>query len=185
MCLPASVAASVGLNGSVTGVDISSDMLSLARKLTDGRFPAIEWHECDAQNLPFEDAVFDVAFCQLGSMFMPDKVTALKEMQRVLKPGGRVAMMVWGAIDKCPGQTAMAKTWEKLFGVEQAAGFYRQHSMSDPKSLRSSLVAAGFKEIEVKMTMGSMRFLSVEQQVCSYGAIGRFPADKAQQVAAI
>jgi ubiquinone/menaquinone biosynthesis C-methylase UbiE len=79
----------VGPNGSVTRVDISPDMLSLARKLTNGMSPAIDWRECDAQSLPFEDAVFDVIFCQIGLMFIPDKVAALREMRRVLKPGGR------------------------------------------------------------------------------------------------
>jgi len=89
--------------GFVVGVDISPDMLGLARRLSDGKRPAIEWRECDAQFLPFEDAIFDIAFCQLGLMFVADKVAALKEMYRVLKPAGRLGLMVWGAIEKCPG----------------------------------------------------------------------------------
>lgn len=178
-------AEAVGTGGSVTGVDISPDMLNLARKLNDGTFPAIDWHECDAQGLPFEDGLFDAVICQLGLMFIPDKVVALKEMNRVLKPNGRVAVMVWGAMEKCPGQTAMAKTWEKLFGAEQAAGFYRQHSMSDPQMLHSLLEAAGFCEIDVQQRTGTMRFPTTAHLVRGYGALGRFSASEAQQVAAV
>lgn len=175
----------VGQNGSVAGVDINPDMLSLARKLSDGQYPAIEWRECDAQSLPFEDDVFDIALCQLGLMFIPDKVAALKEMRRVLKPGGRVAVMVWGAIDKCPGQMAMAKAWEKFFGVEQAGNFYSMHSMSDPETMREILFAAGFQEVNIQQAMGTMHFRSAEQQVRSYGAMGGFSAYERVQNAAI
>jgi len=52
----------VGAAGAVTGIDISEDMLGLTRKLTNGQFLTIEWRECDAQCLPFEDAIFVVAF---------------------------------------------------------------------------------------------------------------------------
>jgi len=183
--LTRAIAEAVGQNGSVTGVDISPDMLGLAREHTLSKFPAIEWREGDAQSLPFEDAVFDVAFCQLGLMFFPDKVAALKEIRRVLKPSGRAAVMVWGAIDRCPGQMAMAKTWEELYDAEQAAKFYRQHSLSDPENLRSLMVAAGFQEIEVNLTMGTMRFQSAEHLVRSYGALGQDPADERVRNAAI
>lgn len=183
--LTRAAAGAVGHGGSVSGVDISPDMLSLARKISDGRFSVIEWRECDAQSLPFEDRIFDVAFCQLGLMFMPDKVAALKEIYRVLKPSGRAAVMVWGEIEKCPGQTAMAKAWENLFGAEQAAGFYRQHSMSDPQMLHSLLEAAGFCEIDVQQRIGTMRFPTIAHLVNGYGALGRFSASEAQKVAAV
>jgi ubiquinone/menaquinone biosynthesis C-methylase UbiE len=183
--LTSAIPEKVGRNGSVTGVDLSPEMLNLAQKLTDGRLPAIEWRECDAQYLPFDDEIFDVAFCQLGLMFIPDKAAALKEMFYVLKPGGRLGVMVWGAIEMCPGQMALAKTWGKLFGADQAAGFYRMHSMSDPETLRSLFEVAGFQEINIQLMMGTLRLPSVEHCVSSYGALGRFPADLATQAAAI
>jgi len=171
--------------GYVTGIDINPDMLALARKLTDGQLLNIEWREADAQQIPLGDAVFDIVFCQLGLMFMPDKVTALREMRRVLRPGGRIGVMVWGRIEKCPGQMAMAKTWEKLFGADQAAGFYRQHSVSNPEEVRSYLEAAGFREIDVQRVIGAMRFPSPENLVRSYGALGHFDADEKNQAEAI
>jgi ubiquinone/menaquinone biosynthesis C-methylase UbiE len=183
--LTRSIAETVGKSGYVAGVDISPDMLKLARKISNVQFPTIEWRECDAQILPFQDETFDIAFCQLGLMFMPDRVAAMKEMQRVLRPSGRLVLMVWGAIDRCPGQTAMAKTWEKLFGPEQAAKFYRQHSMSDPAIVRSLLEAAGFQDISVQLKIGTVRIRSPEHLVRSYGALGRFPADEPLQAAAI
>jgi ubiquinone/menaquinone biosynthesis C-methylase UbiE len=183
--LTRAIADAVGQSGDVVGVDISPDMLGYARKLSDGQYPAIEWRECDAQSLPFEDAIFDSAFCQLGLMFIPDKVAALKEMRRVLKRGGCLAVMVWGAMEKCPGQTALAKTWEKLFGAEQAAGLYCMHSMSDPEVLRSLYERAGFEEISIRSVLGTMHFPTPEHMVRSYGALGQFPADEQMQAAAI
>lgn len=183
--LTRAIADAVGQSGGVVGVDINPEMLNHARKLSDKQYPAIEWRECDAQSLPLEDAIFDSAFCQLGLMFMPDKATALREMRRVLRPGGRIGVMVWGRIEKCPGQMAMAKTWEKMFGADQAAGFYRQHSVSNPAEVRSYLEAAGFREIDVQRVIGTMRFPSPEHLVRSYGALGQFEADEKTQAEAI
>ncbi|MFZ5807656.1 MAG: hypothetical protein ACOY16_00090 [Chloroflexota bacterium] len=56
--------------------------------------------------------------------------------------------------------------------------------MSDYEVLRSLLVAAGFQEIKVKLTMGTMGLPSAEHHVCSYGALSRYLADEAQQAAA-
>lgn len=167
--LTRALAEAVGADGQVAAVDISPDMLSLARKLTDGRLPAIEWHACDAQNLPFEDSFINVAFCQLGLMFIPDKVAALKEMRRVLKSSGRLAVMVWGAIENCPRQMATTKTWEKQFGEDQAARFYSQHSLSDSDMVLALLGAAGFQEIDFQRVIGTTRFPSPMMHTSQHG----------------
>jgi ubiquinone/menaquinone biosynthesis C-methylase UbiE len=89
----------VGAEGRVVGLDLSPGMLANARSATYGLAGAerIEWIEGDAGTLPFPDASFDAVGCQLGLQFVPDRGRALREMHRVLKPGGRVTVMVWGA----------------------------------------------------------------------------------------
>ena len=56
---------------------------------------SVEWHEGDAEQLPFGDASFDVVLSQFGHMFAPRPDVALAEMLRVLKPGGTVAFNTW------------------------------------------------------------------------------------------
>ncbi len=82
--LARTVADQLGPGGRVSGVDISEEMLAVARQIR----PDIDWHRGDAGSLPFGDGEFDAVVSQFTLMFVPDPVTALKEMRRVLTPGG-------------------------------------------------------------------------------------------------
>ena len=66
-------------------------MLAVARRLA----PGIDWQLGVAEALPFVDRSFDRVFCQFGLMFFDDRVAALREMRRVMKPGGRMHVAVW------------------------------------------------------------------------------------------
>lgn len=118
-------------------------------------------------------------------MFMPDKVAVLREMLRVVKPGCQVFIMVWGAIEKCPGQMAMSKTWKKLLGEERAAGFSYQHSLSNLEELYRMMETAGLADVDNHAQMGTMRWGSAEQLVRSYGSLGSCPGDATLQAAAV
>ncbi len=74
----------------VIGVDGNPHMLHVAREMES----AIDWREGDAARLPFEDAAFEVVFCQQGVQFFSDRLGGLGEMHRVLTPGGRVLLAV-------------------------------------------------------------------------------------------
>jgi SAM-dependent methyltransferase len=79
----------------VTGLDLTPALLEHARE--NGRIARqdIVWTEGDAENLPYPDASFDVVTSQFGHMFAPRPEVAVKEMRRVLKPGGRIAFATW------------------------------------------------------------------------------------------
>lgn len=173
-------AQAVGPAGRVAGLDLSAEMLAVARGVNgqDGG-AAIEWREGAADALLFEDGSFDVAICQLGLMFFPDCVAALREMRRVLARGGRVAVMTWGPLERCPGQTAMAQLWGRYFGAERAAQFQPMHSLHDPAEVRRLLDAAGFAQVEARTEVGRMRFASPRALACSYGALVGLEADAA------
>lgn len=70
----------VGVEGQITGLDLNEGMLSVARRLR----PQLDWRQGDATALPFTDASYDVVMSQFALMFFPDRITALKEMMRVL-----------------------------------------------------------------------------------------------------
>src|SRR5258708_29829585 len=74
-----------------TGLDLTPQLLERARE--NGRIAnvTIDWHEGDAESLPFQEAAFDVVLSQFGHMFAPQPEVALAEMLRVLKPGGTLA----------------------------------------------------------------------------------------------
>ena len=93
------VAGRVRPGGAVVGLDANPEMLAVARR----KRADVEWHEGRAESLPLEDACFDAVVSQFGLMFVDDRVIALREMQRVLRPGGRLAAAVCGALEHSPG----------------------------------------------------------------------------------
>ena len=107
----------VGASGRVTACDVSPGMLALAAAkppLIDAA--PITYVECPAGALQVEGASFDVVVCQQGLQFFPDRVGALLEMQRALRPGGRVGVAVWCVIDECPPFAAIAAGVGEVLG---------------------------------------------------------------------
>lgn len=84
----------------IVGADLNEGMISIARTLNDPFSRACEWHVADVSKMPFSDHEFSVIFCQQGLQFFPDEGTALHEIKRLLRPGGRLALTIWsGASD--------------------------------------------------------------------------------------
>ncbi len=85
----------VAPGGSVVAVDIARAMLQLCREnCADAPVPVLP-AQGDAARLPFADGAFDVVFCQFGLMLLDDHVAGAAELLRVLRPGGRLAVVVW------------------------------------------------------------------------------------------
>ena len=85
------VEAAIGRGAQATGLDFSHEVVELARR----RVPAGEFRQGDAQSLPFPDNTFDAVVCGYGVMHIPEPERAMREMVRVVRPGGRVAISVW------------------------------------------------------------------------------------------
>jgi ubiquinone/menaquinone biosynthesis C-methylase UbiE len=89
--------------GGTVGADYVPSLLERGRERAAAERLEIEFVEADAQDLPFEDASFDVAMSIFGAMFAPDQEKAAAELLRVVKPGGRIGMANWtpdGAVGK-------------------------------------------------------------------------------------
>jgi ubiquinone/menaquinone biosynthesis C-methylase UbiE len=90
------IAGIVGPKGSVTCTDAVNEMVETARSEARRRgITNVQFRQCTADALPFPSDSFDVTVCRLGAMFFPDPVAGLREMLRVTKPGGSLALAVW------------------------------------------------------------------------------------------
>lgn len=87
----------------VTGIDLTPNLIEAAKRTAPVLKLDVEWHEGDAEALPFKDSSFDVVASQFAHMFAPRPEVALAEMLRVLKPGGRIAFATWPA-ESLPGR---------------------------------------------------------------------------------
>lgn len=172
--------------GRVVGLDLSPDMLKVARKVPPGAAPAvtIEWCRAMVNAMPFEDGRFDLVSCEFGLMFFPE-VAALREMRRVLRPGGRLMVVVWGSILKCPGQMAMQASWQRHFEPDYSGLFGMQHSLGDPSTVLSLFQEAGFNDARAEAVMGVARFPSPDVLPRAYAAMVGLETDASTRSAVI
>ena len=152
-------ARAVGVSGEVLGTDISDRMVEAAREEA-GRLGLSQatFARMDAEELRLPDAGFDAALCALGLMYVPEPLVALREMLRVLKPGGRAVVAVWGARARCG--------WAEIFPIVDA----RVRSEVCPlffqlgtgEALRAASTTAGFENIALERVPATLRYESAE-----------------------
>ena len=159
--LARAVAERVGPEGAVTGLDLNEGMLAVARR----KAPAIAWRQGRAEALPFDDGSFDAVISQFGLMFFADRVAALREMRRVARPGGRLAVAVWDALDRSPGYAAMAELLRRLFGDEVAGALHAPFALGDRRALAALFAEAGMPGAAVATHVGTARFPSIASWV--------------------
>lgn len=95
-------AGSVAPHGQVVGIDVSPDMLKIARERAGPPAGAqVTFREGRAEDLPAEDAAFDVILASLSFMYVIDRRRAARELARVLRPGGRFVASVWAGPERC------------------------------------------------------------------------------------
>jgi len=145
----------VGSQGSVVGVDLAENLLELARsKAKQQGITNVQFQPGDITNLPFDDDSFDVVVCVFGIFFVPDMEAALRQLKRVLRPAGKLAITTWG-----PGffEPANTEFWNSVRNVrpDLYKGFNPWDRISEADDLRSLLIAAGFTQPEVVAETGS------------------------------
>jgi SAM-dependent methyltransferase len=142
-----SLAVAVGPTGHVTATDLGTGMISLAEEIAQRKnLKNIEFSEANAESLPYPDGTFDAVTCRFGVMFFPDQLKALKECCRVLKPGGRIALVAWGSKEQ-PFFTATAGIMLKYVNMPPPDPDAPNLFMFGERGrLRGLLQAAGFAD---------------------------------------
>jgi len=138
-------ARAVGPKGHVLGTDLSQRMIEAAeRRARDLRVSNCSFLRMDAESLTVPDASFDVALCGLGLMYVPDPEQSLREMRRVLRPGGRASVAVWGERRNC-GWSAVFAIVDAEVQSEVCPLFFR---LGQQDMLARSCIDAGFEDVE-------------------------------------
>jgi ubiquinone/menaquinone biosynthesis C-methylase UbiE len=161
----------VGRTGKVIGLDLNPGMLAFAASLmpSDPSTSApITWLEASATNMPLPDAAYDIAYCQLGLQFFPDRSAAMREMHRVLVSGGRLGLMVWQGIQHTPGFGALAAALARHISSEAAAIMRAPFALAEAEQLHALISAGGFRDITIQSVAGAVRFPSVARFVQDY-----------------
>lgn len=134
----------VGADGSVAGLDLNPGMIAVARTAVPD--PSIKWYEASATSIPSPDSSFDVVLCSLGLQFVPDREAAVREMHRVLAPGGRVAI---GTVAPTPVFEILEQALTRHVNPTAGAFVRQVFSLADPDALRGLLVGSGFTNVGV------------------------------------
>lgn len=143
-------AAMVGTTGQVTATDISEPMVqALVQRMARLELSNVSCRQADMEALPFGDASFDAVTCRYGLMYARDPAQAMAEAARVVRPGGRVAYMVWGpeANNSVIYHGARAAN-AFLGGVLPEEGFFAPTRLAEPGLLAALMSAAGLADAQ-------------------------------------
>jgi SAM-dependent methyltransferase len=138
-------------------------MLAVARSNVPAGGPAIDWRQGSADALPFPDGSFDLVLCQHGFQFFPDRPAAMREMHRVLAPGGRIGAVVWRSREHQSLWAAFDDVHERHFG--SLGGGEIIYSLGDAVEFRGLFVDAGFADVTVESVVRTVRFPSADEFV--------------------
>ena len=148
--------------------DLNQPMLdyAAARQGADSR---ITWQQADALNLPYEDASFDVVYCQFGAMFFPDRVAGYIEARRVLRPGGLFLFSVWDRIEENEFADEVTNAVAAVFPQDPPRFLARTpHGYHDVVVIRSEVNRAGFSHIELETSEKVSQAPSAREAATAY-----------------
>lgn len=144
-----SIATLLNGTGEVIGTDISTAPLEIARQRAQERkLSNVRFEQADAHKLPFPDSSFDRVTSRLGIMFFADLANALREMHRVLRPGGRIVLLTWGVMGQPYFSSTIGTLLRAMPGSDMPEMARRMFRFGQPGLLAGHLRTAGFSAVQ-------------------------------------
>lgn len=144
----------------VVGVDVSPEQIDFARQHRAS--PRVNFKIADAMCLPFAESSFDIAVCGLGLNYFPSPLQGLKELRRVIRHGGSIAVYVW---DYEHGARFLRAFWDAAAEVDRESAAFdqaRRFPMCSPDGLRALFEEANLTDIKLHPLDVVTRFTSFD-----------------------
>jgi len=188
------IAERVGPEGSVTCTDAVAEMVEAARANAQRRgLTNIKFQQCTPDALPFPDNSFDTVVSRLGVMFFPDTFAAMRELLRVLRPGGKLAFAVWGKSEVNPFCYLVTRVMDQHVTLPaedpDAPNAFR---FAEPGKLSSVMrqagaidVAEGIVSFDIAAPISPLQFWTMRSQTSDTlrQKLARLSADEQAQIA--
>jgi ubiquinone/menaquinone biosynthesis C-methylase UbiE len=161
-------ARAVGPLGQVLGIDLAGQMVEAAgRRASECGLANLDFSRMDGETLDLPDQGFDVVLCALGLMYMPEPAQALREMQRVLRPGGRLGLAVWGERARC-GWSAVFPIVDAEVSSDVCPLFFR---LGQAGLLACLCEEAGFRAVTQHRLQATLAYADADQ-ACDAAFVG-------------
>jgi SAM-dependent methyltransferase len=158
--IPAAV--QIGPKGKVIAVDLADRLLEIARhKAAAQGLNNIEFRLGDMENLGYPDEFFDAVICVFAIFFVPDVAKQIRELWRMVRPNGQLAITTWGPRVWEPGSIGWCSVVKEL-RPDLHASFNPWDRIADPAALRKLLSEAGIAEAAIVAEDGSQALRSPE-----------------------
>jgi ubiquinone/menaquinone biosynthesis C-methylase UbiE len=155
--------------GEVVGVDLSGGPLAVAgERAKEHGLSNVRFQQADVHDLPFPANSFDRITSRLGVMFFAELPRSLQEMHRVLKPGGRVALLAWGKFDQPYFATTIGTILKMLPNIQLSATGEGMNKFGTPDVLAAQMREAGFAQVQESLEYVSWTWPGTVEEVWEY-----------------
>ncbi len=149
------VASRLGSSSAVAAVDLSPNMLAVARAAAAREGVVVDWREASAEELPFTAGSFDLVLSQFALMFFAHRPAALAEIRRVVSGNGRVLLSVWQGLQRHPFYETLHEVIQRRLGMSALQDIF---SLGNADELRRLARGAGFTRVDVEPASLTARF---------------------------